>query len=85
MPGRHPRSLPLQYLHSKDTLHRDLKTENLLLDARCNVKITDFGVARMQGPPAEMTGMCGSVGWMAPEVGDLLSVPSLLEVAELLF
>lgn len=66
--SRTPPPLFPQYLHNKDTLHRDLKTENLLLDARNNVKITDFGVARIQGAPSEMTGMCGSIGWMAPEV-----------------
>lgn len=33
----------VQYLHSKNIIHRDLKAENLLLDANLDVKIVDFG------------------------------------------
>lgn len=36
----------IKYIHSASILHRDLKPPNILIDARCNVKITDFGLAR---------------------------------------
>ena len=36
----------LKYIHSSSVLHRDLKPPNILIDGRCNVKITDFGLAR---------------------------------------
>ncbi|CAI7780828.1 unnamed protein product [Closterium sp. NIES-53] len=35
-----------KYIHSANILHRDLKPPNILIDARCNIKITDFGLAR---------------------------------------
>jgi serine/threonine protein kinase len=38
--------LVFQYLHSKDIVYRDLKPENLLLDRRGHLKITDFGFAK---------------------------------------
>jgi len=36
----------LKYIHSADVLHRDLKPGNLLLNANCDLKICDFGLAR---------------------------------------
>jgi len=36
----------LKYVHSANVLHRDLKPSNLLLNASCDLKICDFGLAR---------------------------------------
>jgi mitogen-activated protein kinase 7 len=36
----------LKYIHSADVLHRDLKPGNLLVNADCELKICDFGLAR---------------------------------------
>ncbi|XP_058088959.1 serine/threonine-protein kinase STY13-like isoform X2 [Magnolia sinica] len=59
----------LSYLHSKKIVHRDVKTENMLLDKTRTVKIADFGVARVEAQnPNDMTGETGTLGYMAPEV-----------------
>lgn len=59
----------LSYLHSKRIAHRDVKTENMLLDAHRTLKIADFGVARVEAQnPRDMTGETGTLGYMAPEV-----------------
>ena len=39
----------LKYIHSANVLHRDLKPSNLLLNANCDLKICDFGLARVDG------------------------------------
>ena len=36
----------LKALHSADVIHRDLKPSNLLLNANCDLKVCDFGLAR---------------------------------------
>ncbi|KAM5572065.1 hypothetical protein ABKV19_012238 [Rosa sericea] len=68
----------LSYLHSQKIVHRDVKTENMLLDKTRTVKIADFGVARVEASnPNDMTGETGTLGYMAPEfwhlsMGDIL-------------
>nr|KJB53125.1 hypothetical protein B456_008G294700 [Gossypium raimondii] len=62
----------LSYLHSQKIVHRDVKTENMLLDKTRTVKIADFGVARVEASnPNDMTGETGTLGYMAPEFRDL--------------
>ncbi|GAB2296641.1 hypothetical protein Dimus_030751 [Dionaea muscipula] len=59
----------LSYLHSQKFVHRDVKTENILLDKSRTLKIADFGVARVEASnPSDMTGETGTLGYMAPEV-----------------
>ncbi|XP_047956060.1 serine/threonine-protein kinase STY13-like isoform X2 [Salvia hispanica] len=61
----------LSYLHSMKIVHRDVKTENMLLDALGTLKIADFGMARVEAQnPRDMTGNTGTLGYMAPEVLD---------------
>ncbi|RWW31781.1 hypothetical protein GW17_00003582 [Ensete ventricosum] len=61
----------LSYLHSEKIVHRDVKTENMLLDTNRKLKIADFGVARVEAQnPRDMTGETGTLGYMAPEVLD---------------
>jgi mitogen-activated protein kinase 1/3 len=36
----------LKAMHSADVIHRDLKPSNLLLNANCDLKVCDFGLAR---------------------------------------
>ncbi|KAK9429913.1 hypothetical protein V1505DRAFT_372569 [Lipomyces doorenjongii] len=61
----------LAYLHSRGILHRDLKSDNLLLDLDGICKISDFGISKrsqnIYSNDAEMS-MQGTIFWMAPEV-----------------
>eukprot|EP01013_Petalomonas_cantuscygni_P000412 TRINITY_DN1041_c0_g1_i2.p1 TRINITY_DN1041_c0_g1~~TRINITY_DN1041_c0_g1_i2.p1 ORF type:complete len:337 (+),score=30.76 TRINITY_DN1041_c0_g1_i2:133-1143(+) len=69
--------LALEYLHSHGICHRDLKPENLLFKSpksatgvplEQQVKISDFGLARIKDDGALMKTACGSPNYVAPEV-----------------
>ena len=61
--------LALEHLHSKGIIYRDLKPENILLDGEGHVKITDFGLAKVDFKDGEIARtICGTVEYMAPEI-----------------
>ncbi|CAK7354380.1 unnamed protein product [Dovyalis caffra] len=79
---RHNRAVPLKlavkqaldvargmaYVHELGFIHRDLKSDNLLIAADKSIKIADFGVARIEVQTEGMTPETGTYRWMAPEM-----------------
>ncbi|XP_035379984.1 MAP/microtubule affinity-regulating kinase 3 isoform X6 [Electrophorus electricus] len=58
----------VQYCHQKHIVHRDLKAENLLLDADMNIKIADFGFSNEFTVGSKLDTFCGSPPYAAPEL-----------------
>uniref|UniRef100_A0A671LC12 non-specific serine/threonine protein kinase n=1 Tax=Sinocyclocheilus anshuiensis TaxID=1608454 RepID=A0A671LC12_9TELE len=58
----------VQYCHQKRIVHRDLKAENLLLDADMNIKIADFGFSNEFMVGNKLDTFCGSPPYAAPEL-----------------
>ena len=54
--------------HKQHIVHRDIKCENLLLDANYRIVLSDFGFARISDPDNHLDTFCGSFAYAAPEI-----------------
>lgn len=65
-------SLALKYVHDKSILHRDIKSQNVLLtgkDGRASAKMADFGISRfLEGPNALARTVVGTPYYLSPEM-----------------
>lgn len=65
----------IEYMHSKNIMHRDLKPENIMLQRKNDLgslKIVDFGLATSTDVDKFLFPKCGTPGYVAPEIANLI-------------
>ena len=63
-------TLAIEYVHNLDVIYRDLKPENVLLDAKGHVRLTDFGLSKegISDSASGANSFCGTPEYLAPEI-----------------
>jgi serine/threonine protein kinase len=65
--------LGLKAIHSKNIIHRDMKSDNILVNLKGDVKIADFGLStNLTSENKNRTTLQGTMHWTAPEIFDLV-------------
>jgi len=60
--------LALEYLHQHDIVYRDIKTENILLNADGHIVLTDFGLSKEMATTGRTSTLCGTPVYLPPEM-----------------
>ena len=63
----------LDYLKTKNIVHRDIKPDNILLDEKGHFHLTDFNVATYLNNGCRLRNMAGTKPYMAPEMFQVIS------------
>ncbi|XP_078064481.1 phosphorylase b kinase gamma catalytic chain, skeletal muscle/heart isoform-like [Mustelus asterias] len=58
----------IHYLHKRSIIHRDVKTENILMDDDMHIRLSDFGFACHLKQGEKLRDLCGTPGYLAPEL-----------------
>ena len=58
----------IEFIHSKNIYHRDIKLENLIINSNNTVKIIDFGFSARCPPNKTLNFFCGTPSYMPPEI-----------------
>jgi len=58
----------VSHLHKNGIIHRDLQPENILLDVKGHVMLTDFGLAKEVDESMSSNSLCRTTEYMAPEI-----------------
>lgn len=61
-------AMVLDFLHKAGVVYRDIKMENILLDSKGHIQLTDFGLSKWLGSRERTRTVCGTLQYMAPEV-----------------